>query len=517
MQVSLRCLTLSVLVINLIVLVTLFANVATEPATFLSLVVEVPRTWDNVESQPLLESPQWAEYLGFIKVNRVYQQIINEDDYCQRVTEWQAEHPIRLGQDGLPIQADRVAFSDYRNGNLVKDMLRSSAVLVLTDYNIGLSELGKDRQPVKTTLPVDIRLFVHKTPFWHRYHKIGTHFLCPGQLYNHIPGNEHMGNKDEMVQQVRDYGAYYEGRGECFDPWKFLPYTLNMGREEHCLELVQHLKDVSQNINWIRKIARNSHNAEGVDVVNEAVATEILDAVKGGELCGETLTEYIVQQYIPDPLLVYGRKFDFRVYMLIVSMDPFIVLYHDGFLRVSLYTYDQGASETMAHVTNTQLAKDMLEARNATAEEWEETMQSQMWTFPTFEEYMQEAGLVDSGWLDDFLRPVMKQKMLHLARMHFPTLMQLTNAFEIFGIDFLFDSSLNLWFLESNVSPAMQATTKEKGELQSTIVKDMTDLVLALHYGDFDEVLGRTGFEMVIDGRKQGLQRYSGLLGRDCL
>jgi hypothetical protein len=107
--------------------------------------------------------------------------------------------------------------------------------------------------------------------------------------------------------------------------------------------------------------------------------------------------------------------------MVILSIDPFIVLYHNGFLRVSLYSYDHESNDTMAHVTNTALAKHMLEARDATAEEWEDTMQSQMWSFSTFERYMLGEGLVNPGWLDDFLRPIMKTKMLHLSRMHYPT------------------------------------------------------------------------------------------------
>lgn len=45
------------------------------------------------------------------------------------------------------------------------------------------------------------------------------------------------------------------------------------------------------------------------------------------------------QKYIDKPLLMDGKKFDFRVYMLIASMDPLIVLYHDGFLRRSLAEY----------------------------------------------------------------------------------------------------------------------------------------------------------------------------------
>jgi hypothetical protein len=444
----------------------------------------------------------------------VHQQLINEDDYCDRVVAWRAANPLHFGEDGLPVKEDRVALSDYKSGNLVKKVLSESGVLVLKQYDLSMK---KGNLPELSPMPVNILLFYHKSPSWHNKHLIGKHFLCPGQFYNHLPGNLHMGNKDVIVDQVREYGNYYEGRQHCFNPWKFLPYTINMKRRDHCLELVENLKADSRNINWIRKVARGVHNAEGVDIVNEQVAMEILKDVKDGELCGEALTDFIVQQYIADPLLVHGRKFDFRVYMVILCMDPFIVLYHDGFLRVSLYSYDQNSNDTMAHVTNTALAKNMLSEKGASDEEWEETMQSQMWTFPTFERYMLDEGLVNPGWLDDFLRPLMKEKMLHLSRMHFPTFMRHPRVYEIFGIDFLFDASLNLWFLEANKSPAMQATTEEKGEIQSKMTQEMNDLVLALHYGDFEKQLENSEYEMVIDGRKHGAARYLGLLSSECL
>ena len=34
---------------------------------------------------------------------------------------------------------------------------------------------------------------------------------------------------------------------------------------------------------------------------------------------------YIIQDYIKNPLLVRNTKFDFRVYVLVKSLDPFIV------------------------------------------------------------------------------------------------------------------------------------------------------------------------------------------------
>lgn len=299
-----------------------------------------------------------------------------------------------------------------------------------------------------------------------------------------------------------------------------MPYTLDLSNENECKELIQILKNDSEPdvVKWIKKKSRNSHNAEGVTVVNAKEAEKLLKKYENGHKCGKIADKFIVQRYIPDPLLVKGRKFDFRIYMLIASVDPLIILYHDGFLRVSMAQYDQSAKDSGAHITNTALVKEILQERNATKAEYDEAMKDQMWTFPQFLKYMQDENVVTGDWINEYVRPTMRLKMLHLVRMNIERFMLHPRVFELYGVDFMFDSKLHLWFLEVNRSPAMQATTEEKGRIQSKLIKDTMDIEYSLLFnGNFEKVLENTGFIKVYDGRLKGIDRYQGLLSEDCI
>lgn len=252
--------------------------------------------------------------------------------------------------------------------------------------------------------------------------------------------------------------------------------------------------------------------------MNRKTSEALIEKYGNGDMCGIIESKFIVQKYVPDPLLVRDRKFDFRVYMLIASVDPLIILYHDGFLRVSMNKYDQTSTESSTHITNTALVKEYLKKIKASEDEYEEAMKDQMWTFTQFLKYMQDMGLVEGDWINDYVRPTMRTKMLHLVRMNIEKFLHHPGVYEMYGVDFMFDSNLHLWFLEVNRSPALMATTEEKGRIQSKLIQDTLDVEYALLFNaDLDKVISRTGFIKVFDGRLKGMERYQGLLTEDCV
>ena len=73
---------------------------------------------------------------------------------------------------------------------------------------------------------------------------------------------------------------------------------------------------------------------------------------------GETM---VIQQYIPNPLLLDGYKFDLRLYVLVTSFHPLEAhIYREGFGRFATEPYSLQPDQThnlFVHLTNSSIQK----------------------------------------------------------------------------------------------------------------------------------------------------------------
>ena len=88
---------------------------------------------------------------------------------------------------------------------------------------------------------------------------------------------------------------------------------------------------------------------------------EISDWKKGGKekKNPEEVEVYIVQRYIERPLLVGGKKFDMRIYVLVTSYVPLrAYVYREGFVRFSNTRFTtERIEDSYVHLTNVAIQK----------------------------------------------------------------------------------------------------------------------------------------------------------------
>ena len=406
----------------------------------------------------------------------------------------------------------------------------------------------------------------------HYLHRLGKDIGCLFQEYNQVLGIATLYRKDTIASAATNYTYKYADRPQCFDGNKFFPRTLALDNATECREWFNYINTKEyeeekrqKTIVFIRKISVGSHQGKGVQPVDEDEEKALIKEYGNGELCGHTNKSVIVQRYIHNPLLVMNHKFDFRIYMLIASVNPLIVYYHDGFLRVSLFEYNVTSKEKGMHLTNTAQAggaKNKLLKEGLLNETELESMQ--FWNLTRFVNYLVEVGKVESiDWLDNYLRPQFQHAMQHLVRMTQHKFYPTSISYQLMGVDFMLDDDLNLWFIEANVGPELKEKPKEKETLVTTMILDMFEIVhaqlksrlkrtikyinwldqsglltrdddgkvkiskleqrkqefadITKNYLDEEfEIRSDNGWVKIIDENKEGLDRYNYMFGIEC-
>ena len=335
-------------------------------------------------------------------------------------------------------------------------------------------------------------MFFFKKSSVHYHHKIGLHFACFGQSYNHFPGHGAVIRKDLLNKTAQDWLGHMTVLPSCQKQLNFFidGYRLHNQKECHLFfkillspEYLQKKKQAP--IQFILKVGFGVQRGAGVHLLNEKLEKEILGQYENGKKCGLITDNFLAQRYIHDPLLFKGHKFDFRIYMMISSVKPFKVYYHDGFLRLSLFKYFKNSTITASQITNTELSKDFiknLEAENKThdGKTPDELREFQMQTFDDFADYLFAIGKVTdkkSGLIN--LRKQFKTAFLSVGKMIQNRLYKSSDLFEMFGVDFLLDKDLQLYILEINASPMFIGTNRRKTELMQSMLTGMFNIVFA--------------------------------------
>eukprot|EP00727_Mastigamoeba_balamuthi_P008630 m51a1_g439 hypothetical protein (736) ;mRNA; r:71195-76891 len=380
-----------------------------------------------------------------------------------------------------PVGETRVA-----DGHALPDLVHQLESHAVPELGVELSEE-----------PWDLA-WVNKEWMLETFNSGGAPRLREWQRVNHFPNFYEISRKDLLWKNLKRARRTPDVHGNRPDPaaYDFLPQSYYMPREYALF--AEEFKRTPGAL-WIMKPIGGSQG-KGIFLVqtlSQVAPWRRASLLRGkGVLptsASEVAEEYVVQRYIERPLLIGGKKFDLRLYTLVLSYTPLVAyIYRSGFARFSHYRYStDSATVGNAYVHLTNVAKHS-EAYTGRCK----------WEVSNVRKYVLSAyGPQAAASLFDDIQATIVRSLV-VAQ---PVIIQDRHCFELYGYDVLIDSAMKPWILEVNSCPSMTAENDEDRRLKSALLHDTLDLVYLWrpdpspghspgqqqapeHYGGFDLV-----------------------------
>ena len=225
--------------------------------------------------------------------------------------------------------------------------------------------------------------------------------------------------------------------------------------------LPQYALEGSKNV-WIVKPGGLSRG-RGVHCIDQL--NDILSNVKP---CNQT----IIQKYIENPLVINGRKFDIRQWVLVTDLNPLTIwLFDTPYIRFGAENYNiDDFKNVFSQLTGNSIAKHSEKFNTGEIE-------GDMWETEQFREFLKKTYGRDC-W------PEIQEKIKKIVILSLESakhkLFHRKNNFETFGFDIMLDDKLNVYLIEINASPDWTYSTKVTEKLVKIASDDIMKVVLDL-------------------------------------
>ena len=253
----------------------------------------------------------------------------------------------------------------------------------------------------------------------------------------------------------------------------FVPTTIRLDDDEEWGDFSAELQACAPKKScgpWILKRTDLS-NGEGAQIIPDVAAW-----AEGGsrERLLDTRLPYILQRYVDEPLLLGGRKSELRTYWLIASLDPLVVLFNEGTVRLNAAPYQRADYDNdLVHITNTrrQLASSLL---NASQTENHGAKLKLKWTHEQLRDDLAARGYGAGAW--EALQGRLRQIIMRSVNATRPALSErvgeTAGTFQLLGADFIVDEQLRPWLTEVQVGPGLSHDEPVKAALIPGLVRD---------------------------------------------
>ncbi|XP_032216875.1 inactive polyglycylase TTLL10 isoform X7 [Mustela erminea] len=182
----------------------------------------------------------------------------------------------------------------------------------------------------------------------------------------------------------------------------------------------------------------------------------------------------VVQRYIQNPLLLDGKKFDVRAYLLIACAMPYMVFFGHGYARLTLSLYDPHSSDLSGHLTNQFMQKK--------SPLYVLLKEDTVWSMDRLNRHINDKFRKTKGlprdWVFTTFTKRMQQIMAHCFQAVKSKLHCKLGYFDLIGCDFLIDENFKVWLLEMNSNPALHTNCEVLKEVIPGVVMETLDLAI---------------------------------------
>lgn len=309
--------------------------------------------------------------------------------------------------------------------------------------------------------------------YWNLYWASkGTHLspvmmrLGEDQMVNHFPNHYELTRKDLVVKNVKKYRKEMDRSGRGGELEDIVPVTFTLPTDYPLfVEEFRRLEAEQGKSLWIMKPCAK---CQGVGIFLISKLSQIKKwAARNGDATGRD--QYVISRYIDQPLLVGGRKFDLRIYVLVTNYNPLRAYVHkQGFARFCTAKYSSSPTDldnVLMHLTNVSVQKH--------SEDYNEDHGGK-WHIKNLRLYLQATY---GGELTEKCFQLIRAMIYHSLKAVQSIVINDKHCFELYGYDVLLDANLKPWLIEVNASPSLSATTASDLALKTGVINDVLNIV----------------------------------------
>lgn len=292
------------------------------------------------------------------------------------------------------------------------------------------------------------------------------------QIVNHIANNFLFTTKNGLFHVLKDHERARKKKDPSFSIAAFVPETYRMDVAEERTALQSTIQREPDGTAWIIKPS-NMNQGRGITIKASKEELKEICGKKDGALAGGATS--VVQRYMKSPLLLDGRKFDMRIYMLIAkAANPALVFYHEGYCRLSHEKFEMGRFDNLQmHLTNAAVQRKHPDHK----EKGEETI----WAMDELQQYLSMNSLAPGDWVSATMVPRVQEIMKIVFESIRDKVDRRRGQFDLIGCDFMVDADLNVWLIECNSNPALWRTCKVTKALLPPMISEVLNIAIEIH------------------------------------